>query len=69
MKFDLTAKQISDILDFIKFQKYTTIYDYCREYRKLLSDYSFGTIKLTSEQEERLQVLFEFVCFKNIFLF
>ncbi|CAF3112482.1 unnamed protein product [Rotaria socialis] len=57
LNFYINSEQISDILDFIKFQNYTTIYDRCREYRELLLQDSLGVQTLTPEQQQHIQFL------------
>ncbi|CAF0711791.1 unnamed protein product [Adineta steineri] len=53
----VNPEQISDVLAFIKVQKYTTFYDRCREYRLLLLQESIGNEPLTQEQKERINFL------------
>ncbi|CAF1623632.1 unnamed protein product [Rotaria magnacalcarata] len=57
LNFYINSEQISDILDFIKFQNYTIIYDRCREYRELLLQDSLDGQTLTPEQQQRIQFL------------
>lgn len=72
--FNVDPKQISDVLDFIKFQSYTIVYgnilisflnihfiylkDRCREYRKLLLQDYLDNTSLTKEQRQRIEVIF-----------
>ncbi|UJR29329.1 hypothetical protein I4U23_010541 [Adineta vaga] len=53
----INSEQISDILAFIKVQKYTTFFDRCREYRQLLMQESLGFEPVTSEQKQRIHFL------------
>ncbi|CAF3407571.1 unnamed protein product [Rotaria socialis] len=55
LSLNINPKQFSDLLDFIKFQNYSKIYDRCREYREFQQ--TLNTTKLTLEQEERLKYL------------
>ncbi|CAF2072620.1 unnamed protein product [Rotaria magnacalcarata] len=55
LSLNIDPKQFSDLLDFIKFQNYSKIYDRCREYREFQQ--TLNTTKLTLEQEERLKYL------------
>ncbi|CAM4835356.1 unnamed protein product [Rotaria magnacalcarata] len=57
MGFEIDPKQFSDLLDFVKFQNYSVFYDRCREYRQLCLQDLIGNIKLTKEEQERIEIL------------
>ncbi len=81
LNLNIDPKQFSDLLDFIKFQNYSKLYgmrtnsmninyfylkDRCREYRELQLKQALNDIVLTSEQEERIQVI---IFFDNYFIY
>ncbi|UJR32361.1 hypothetical protein I4U23_019824 [Adineta vaga] len=53
----IDPKQFSDLLDFMKFQNYSKLYDRCREYRELQMQLLIDNQILTNEQKERIQYL------------
>lgn len=53
----LNAKQFSDLLDFIKFQNYSQLYERCRLYRDLYFKSLKHRDELTKEDEDNLQML------------
>ncbi|CAF3445520.1 unnamed protein product [Rotaria socialis] len=57
MSFEIDPKQLSDLLDFVKFQNYSVFYDRCREYRQLCLKDLIGNIKLIKEEQERIEIL------------
>ncbi|CAF3466630.1 unnamed protein product [Rotaria sp. Silwood1] len=59
LSLNIDPKQFSDLLDFIKFQNYSKIYDRCREYRELQLQLqqTLNITELTLEQKERLKYL------------
>ncbi|CAF3597071.1 unnamed protein product [Rotaria socialis] len=57
MSFEIDPKQLSDLLDFVKFQNYSVFYDRCREYRQLCLKDLIGNIKLIKEEQERIELL------------
>ncbi|CAF2148160.1 unnamed protein product [Rotaria magnacalcarata] len=57
MSFEIDPKQLSDLLDFVKFQNYSVFYDRCREYRQLCVKDLIGNIKLIKEEQERIEIL------------
>ncbi|CAF4500850.1 unnamed protein product, partial [Rotaria sp. Silwood2] len=57
LSLNIDPKQFSDLLDFIKFQNYSKIYDRCREYRELQLQKELDITELTLEQKERLKYL------------
>lgn len=76
MNFQIDPKQLSDLLDFVKFQNYSIFYgiylfnhsfnysfqlDRCREYRELCLEQSIDHNKLTQQQKDRLKVKIFFV--------
>ncbi|CAF3786248.1 unnamed protein product [Rotaria socialis] len=57
LALNIDSKQFSDLLDFAKFQNYSTLYDRCREYRQLYLQESTDNTLLNQEQKERLKIL------------
>ncbi|CAF0860696.1 unnamed protein product [Rotaria sordida] len=57
LNLNIDPKQFSDLLDFIKFQNYSKIYDRCREYRELQLQQALDITELTLEQKEHLKYL------------
>ncbi|CAF0799712.1 unnamed protein product [Adineta steineri] len=57
MNFEIDPKQLSDLLDFVKFQNYSVFYDRCREYRQLYLKEFLSNPTLTQEQEDRIHIL------------
>ncbi|CAF1448566.1 unnamed protein product [Adineta ricciae] len=57
LDLNIDPKQFSDLLDFIKFQNYSKLYDRCREYRELQMHQIIDKQPLSSEQKIRLQYL------------
>ncbi|CAF0957019.1 unnamed protein product [Adineta steineri] len=57
MNFEIDPKQLSDLLDFVKFQNYSVFYDRCREYRQLYLKEFLSNSTLTQEQEDRIHIL------------
>ncbi len=84
LNLNIDPKQFSDLLDFIKFQNYSKLYgmrininysiliiylkDRCREYRELQLKQALNDIVLTSEQEERIQVIIFLIIISFIYL-
>ncbi|CAF3328653.1 unnamed protein product [Rotaria socialis] len=56
LALNIDSTQFSDLLDFAKFQNYSTLYDRCREYRQLYLQESTDNTLLNQEQKERLKV-------------
>ncbi|CAF1487411.1 unnamed protein product [Rotaria sp. Silwood1] len=54
---NIDSKQFSDLLDFGKFQNYSTLYERCREYRQLHLQESLQNTLLTEEQKDRVKIL------------
>ncbi|CAF4789073.1 unnamed protein product, partial [Rotaria sp. Silwood1] len=52
---NIDSKQFSDLLDFGKFQNYSTLYERCREYRQLHLQESLQNTLLTEEQKDRVK--------------
>ncbi|CAM4960819.1 unnamed protein product, partial [Rotaria socialis] len=55
LALNIDSTQFSDLLDFAKFQNYSTLYDRCREYRQLYLQESTDNTLLNQEQKERLK--------------
>ncbi|CAF4169559.1 unnamed protein product, partial [Adineta steineri] len=57
LNLTIDPKQFSDLLDFIKFQNYTKLYDRCQEYRELKTQEVLDINTLTIEQKGRIRYL------------
>ncbi|UJR12321.1 hypothetical protein I4U23_016498 [Adineta vaga] len=53
----IDSQQFSDLLDFIKFQNYSTLYERCQEYRDLYLKEFLGIELFTSEETKRIEIL------------